>query len=230
MTTTINPDEIEKFSKIAHEWWDETGKFKPLHKFNPTRIEYIKAQVGDLTGKTLLDVGCGGGLLSEPMARLGATVTGIDAAEKNIKTASVHAEEQNLSINYVHTSIEEHHQTYDIILNMEVVEHVENPALFMQTCADRLNPGGMMIVATLNRTLKSYALAIVGAEYILRWLPRGTHDWKKFLKPAEVAEMLPSLDLKDITGVSYNPLKDSWKTGQDVDVNYLMCFQKVQDA
>ena len=195
--TTINQDEIQKFSKLADEWWDVSGKFKPLHMFNPIRIEYILDNIKDhfgesskelpLKGLKILDIGCGGGLMSEPMSRLGAEVTGIDASLKNIKVAKLHAEKNNLKINYINSSPENLHQdeNYDIILNLEIVEHVDNVDLYFESCSKLLKKNGIMFTATLNRTFTSFIKAIIGAEYILRWLPVGTHDWNKFFKPKE---------------------------------------------
>lgn len=234
---SVDPQEIEKFSKIADQWWDLQGKFKPLHKFNPTRIKYIKEKVqqhfgqDDLSGLEVLDIGCGGGLLSEPMCRLGANMTSIDASEKNIKTAQVHAENSGLQINYQCATAEElagQDKKFDLILNMEVIEHVADVKSFMQACCSLLKPNGLMVVATLNRTLKSYALAIIGAEYILRWLPIGTHSWKKFLKPSEIKTIVTEngLSLKEMQGVSFNPLTDKWKRSNDINVNYMMLFTK----
>jgi len=236
--TTIDPEDVGRFSAIAAEWWDETGKFKPLHKFNPSRLAYIRekalerfARDGNqrkpFEGLRLLDIGCGGGLLSEPMARLGFTVTGADASDRNIKTAATHAAEQGLTIDYRATTAEDlaaAGEAFDIILNMEVVEHVADVRLFMSSCAAMLKPGGMMIVATLNRTFKAWALAIVGAEYVLRWLPRGTHDWAKFLTPAEIRVALEEGGLKvaDLVGVTYNPIADRWSRSTDTGVNYMM--------
>ena len=196
--TTINQDEIQKFSKLADEWWDVSGKFKPLHMFNPIRIEYILDNIKDhfgesskelpLKGLKILDIGCGGGLMSEPMSRLGAEVTGIDASLKNIKVAKLHAEKNNLKINYINSSPENLHQdeNYDIILNLEIVEHVDNVDLYFESCSKLLKKNGIMFTATLNRTFTSFIKAIIGAEYILRWLPVGTHDWNKFFKPKEI--------------------------------------------
>ena len=201
-TSTINKKEIEKFSRIAEEWWDPTGKFKPLHKFNPIRISYIKEKIINsfklensdkpLQKIRLLDIGCGGGLLSEPMSRLGAEVTGIDASEKNIQVAKLHAKKNNLKINYLTASPEnlKIDGKFDVILNMEIVEHVENVEYFLQSCSKLLKPKGLMFVATLNKTFKSYIFAIVGAEYILKWLPIGTHEWEKFVKPEELETIL----------------------------------------
>lgn len=235
---SINPSEIEKFSRIAEEWWDLNGKFKPLHKLNPTRCQYIlkTAQAllhkNSLSGLNILDIGCGGGLLCEPMRLFGANVTGIDASEKNIKIASLHAQKSGLDINYLCTSAEELAATdaqFDIVLNMEVIEHVADVASFMEASCRLVKPGGIMIVATLNRTIKSFALAIVGAEYVLNWLPRGTHNWEKFLKPSEINTHLErgNMLLKEIKGVCLNPLKNEWKLSNDIAVNYMMCSVKV---
>ncbi len=216
---------------MADQWWDESGKFKPLHKFNPTRVSYIRDRLtehfGKLQGLDVLDIGCGGGLLCEPITRLGAKVTGIDASEKNIKIAAIHAENSGLDINYQCISAEEmaaKKKKFDVVLNMEVIEHVADVESFLAASCALVKPGGLMIVATLNRTVKSFALAIVGAEYVLRWLPRGTHDWKKFLKPSEIEAPISrgGLKLKEIQGVSYNPIKDSWNLSEDIDVNYMM--------
>lgn len=234
---SIDDDEIAKFTAMADDWWNENGKFKPLHKFNPVRIGYVRNTIcqhfkaDSLKGLNILDIGCGGGLLSEPMARLGANVTAIDASEKNIKIASLHAKNVGLDINYQNTTAEnmaKKKQQFDVVLNMEVIEHVADIASFMQACAKLLKPGGIMFIATLNRTIKSYGLAIVGAEYILRWLPRGTHNWNKFLKPSEINEYIVEngLKLETIQGVSYNPLTDIWKLSSDIDVNYMMVVGK----
>jgi 2-polyprenyl-6-hydroxyphenyl methylase/3-demethylubiquinone-9 3-methyltransferase len=234
---SIDESEIAKFSAMADEWWDLNGKFKPLHKFNPVRIAYIRDNVlshfnkDDFKGLSFLDIGCGGGLLSEPMARLGADVTSIDASEKNIKIASLHAQKSELDINYQCTSAEElatKSKKFDVVLNMEVIEHVADVEAFMQASCDLVKPGGLMFVATLNRTLKSYGLAIIGAEYILRWLPKGTHDWNKFLKPSEIDAHISNnaMKLKSLQGVSYNPLLDKWKLSDDLNVNYMMLTVK----
>ena len=203
--TTVDDAEIEKFSKMAAEWWDPFGKFKPLHKFNPVRIDLIRDRImahfrlerstqKPLSGLRLLDIGCGGGLVAEPMTRLGAAVVGLDAAEKNVKTAATHAAETGLDIDYRHGTVEELHAAgeppFDVVLNLEVVEHVADVPLFLQTSANMVKPGGLMVIATINRTLKALATAKIGAEYILRWLPRGTHDPRKFVKPAEVRKAL----------------------------------------
>ncbi|MEM7660775.1 MAG: bifunctional 2-polyprenyl-6-hydroxyphenol methylase/3-demethylubiquinol 3-O-methyltransferase UbiG [Pseudomonadota bacterium] len=236
---SIDADEVAKFTAIADEWWDPKGKFRPLHKFNPTRLGFIrdkaeahfgldKAAREPLKGLRLLDIGCGGGLVSEPMARLGASVTGIDASEANIKTALTHAKTSNLDIDYragtVEGLAEAGEPPFDIVLNLEVVEHVANPADFLTTSANLLAPGGLMILATLNRTAKAFALAIVGAEYVLGWLPRGTHEWNKFLKPEELAAPLRAAGLAPdpAIGVAYNPLTDAWALSKDPSVNYML--------
>ena len=237
---TINTKEIEKFSKLAEEWWNPTGKFKPLHKFNPIRIEYvrniiikhfkIKNSKKPLNKFSLLDIGCGGGLLSEPMCRLGADVTGIDASKKNIEISKIHAKEKKLKINYLNTSPEELNtkKKYDIILNMEIVEHVDNLNYFIKTCSNLLKKNGLMFVATLNRTLKSYIFAVVGAEYILKWLPIGTHEWNKFVRPKELSEICFKYNLKlnEESGVVFNLVINQWKTGNDKSVNYISSFIK----
>ena len=238
--TTINQEEIQKFSKLADEWWDVNGKFKPLHMFNPIRIDYILNTVKkhfNKTGKTLplkglkfLDIGCGGGLISEPMSRLGADITGIDASEKNIKIAKTHAKKNNLNIKYLNKSPEElnnSHQ-FDVILNLEIVEHVEDVNLYFESCVGLLKKNGLMFTATINRTFSSYIKAIIGAEYVLRWLPIGTHDWNKFLKPEEIESKITKLDLsiKDVKGLVFNPLTRKWKTSDDVSVNYVMVGTK----
>jgi 2-polyprenyl-6-hydroxyphenyl methylase/3-demethylubiquinone-9 3-methyltransferase len=234
---SIDETEIAKFSAMADEWWDLEGKFKPLHKFNPVRIGFVRdivqAHFGkdSLKGIEILDIGCGGGLLAEPMARLGAEVTAIDASEKNIKIASLHAKNVGLEIDYKCTSAEDLAATgkqFDVVLNMEVIEHVADVDSFVKASAALVKPGGLMIVATLNRTVKSYALAIVGAEYVLRWLPRGTHNWEKFLKPSEIERPLREngMAVKKIQGVSYNPVRDSWRLSEDIAVNYMVVAGK----
>ena len=241
MTTTssIDPAEVERFSRIAAEWWDPRGKFAPLHKFNPVRLSFIRDQAlyrfsrdakarRPFEGLRLLDIGCGGGLLSEPMTRLGFQVTGVDASERNIGTASAHAAEQGLSIDYrastAEALLEAGEPPFDVILNMEVIEHVADPAAYLRDCARLLKPGGMMIVATLNRTLKALALAKIGAEYILRWLPVGAHDWNKFLKPDEIRDFLAEepVVVDGPYGVVFNPLTGRWTESADTDVNYMM--------
>ncbi len=232
---SIDLVEVEKFSAIADEWWNESGKFKPLHKINPVRISYILESIKnsgkEIQNLSILDIGCGGGLLCEPLARLGAKVTGVDASEKNINIASIHAEKQGLEINYIATSVEElakKKKRYDLILNMEVIEHVADVDSFLESSAKLLKKDGLMFIATLNRTVKSYAFAIIGAEYILRWLPKNTHDWNKFLKPSEIEKKLRNceISLKELKGMSYNPVKDSWKLSDDIDVNYIMLAKK----
>ena len=237
---TINKEEIEKFSKIAEEWWDPEGKFKPLHKFNPIRISYIKEniietfkiheKVKPLKNIKILDVGCGGGLLSEPMSRLGAEVTAIDASNKNINVAKLHAKTSNLNINYICTSPEKlkFENKFDVILNMEIVEHVEDVSFFLKSCSNLLKKNGIMFVATLNKTLKSYVFAIVGAEYILRWLPIGTHEWEKFIKPDDLKNILKknNLELNRLDGMKFNILTDKWRISSDKSINYIAMFIK----
>ena len=237
---TINKKEIEKFTKIAEEWWNPNGKFKPLHKFNPIRISYIKEsiinefklkqKVKPLEKIKILDIGCGGGLLSEPMSRLGAEVTGIDASGKNIEIAKYHARKNNLNVKYLCSSPEKLKtiKKFDVILNMEIVEHVENVDFFLQSCSKLLKRNGIMFVATLNKTLKSYFFAIIGAEYILRWLPIGTHEWDKFVKPDDLINVLKKYDLKldSLDGMKFNLLKDEWKISSDKSVNYIGRFIK----
>ena len=237
---TINKKEIEKFSKIAEEWWDPHGKFKPLHKFNPIRISYIKEsiinsfklqeKVKPLKKVKILDIGCGGGLLSEPMSRLGADVMGIDASDKNIEIAKFHAKKDNLNIKYLCASPEQLNTStkFDVILNMEIVEHVKDVDFFLQSCSKLLRKNGIMFVATINKTLKSYFFAIIGAEYILRWLPIGTHEWEKFVKPDELVKILKKYDLRldSLDGMKFNLLKDEWKVSKDKSVNYIGRFIK----
>ena len=239
--TTINKEEIQKFSNLADEWWDVKGKFKPLHMFNPIRIEYIISKIKNhfeiqnnkeyfLENLNILDVGCGGGLISEPLSRLGANVTGIDASEKNIKIAKLHSAKSNLNIRYLNKSPENfnEYEKFDIILNLEIVEHVENVQLFINSCHKLLKKNGIMFTATLNRTFTSYIKAIIGAEYILRWLPVGTHDWNKFIKPEELEKKLVKKNLKtlDIKGFEFNPLFNKWKTSNNLSVNYIVCSKK----
>ena len=237
--SSIDPAEVETFSRIAGEWWDPRGKFAPLHRFNPVRLRFIRDQAlyrfsrdakarRPFEGLRLLDIGCGGGLLSEPMTRLGFQVTGVDASERNIGTASAHAAEQGLSIDYrastAEALLEAGEPPFDVILNMEVIEHVADPAAYLRDCARLLKPGGLMIVATLNRTLKALALAKIGAEYILRWLPVGAHDWNKFLKPDEIRDFLAEepVVVDGPYGVVFNPLTGRWTESADTDVNYMM--------
>jgi 2-polyprenyl-6-hydroxyphenyl methylase/3-demethylubiquinone-9 3-methyltransferase len=227
---------------MAEEWWNPHGKFKPIHKFNPVRLSYIRENAirhfgkdggvrQPLAGLKILDIGCGGGLLSEPLARLGASVTGIDAAERNIAIARLHAEQSGLEIDYRAQTAEAlaaTGKTFDIVLNMEVIEHVDDVPLFAQSCAALVEPGGLMVVATINRTARAYALAIFAAENVLRWLPRGTHDWNRFLTPDEVKALLKrnGLRIVDETGVVYNPLRDLWRQAPDMGVNYMLLAEK----
>ena len=239
-SSTINKKEIDKFSKIAEDWWNPEGKFKPLHQFNPERIKYIKDNTikhFNLTNKdkpfknlNILDIGCGGGLLSEPMSRLGGNVTGIDASEKNIISAKIHAKQNNLNISYFCNSPEnfKSNKKFDLVLNMEIVEHVEDVNFFIKKSSELLKKNGLMFVATLNRTLKSYVFAIIGAEYILRWLPIGTHEWNKFLTPEELTNFgqKNSLLVEKIDGMVFNPLTNRWNVSQDCAVNYIIKFKK----
>ncbi len=236
--STIDAKEVAKFEAMAAEWWDPHGKFKPLHMLNPCRLDYITAQIAaefdrDLTaprpfaGLKLLDIGCGGGLLSEPMARLGAEVTGADAAERNIPVAQIHAEQQGLEIAYRHATAEElvaEGAQFDVVLNMEVVEHVADPLAYLTACHDLLRPGGLMVCSTLNRNPKSYLMAIIGAEHVMRWLPRGTHDWSKFITPDELYDLLrqAGLDPVDRKGFVFDKLRWSWSiSDRDLSVNYV---------
>ena len=237
MNTTIDPAEYEKFSKMAEEWWNPSGKFKALHKFNPKRIEFIKEKlvkhfnitkddIKPLNKLNILDIGCGGGLLSEPMSRLGANVTGIDIVEKNINIANAHSSESGLNIKYRCITAEElsnENKKFDVILNMEVIEHVSDLNLFMESCEKLLKKDGILFFATLNRNIMSFGLAILGAEYVLGWLPKGTHDWNKFVTPDEIKILLRSSGLKinELVGMKYNPIYDSWYLSEDTSVNYL---------
>ncbi len=242
MSTTINKEEIQKFSKLADEWWDVNGKFKPLHMFNPIRIEYITEGIKKhynlnnnktnfLENINILDIGCGGGLISEPMARLGAKVTGIDASEKNINIAKLHSQKSKLKINYFNSSPEKmtDFEKFDVILNLEIVEHVDNVNLYIKSCHKLLKKNGMMFTATLNRSFSSYLKAIIGAEYILRWLPIGTHDWNKFIKPEELEKLLSQekFSTVDIKGLSFNPFFNKWKRTNDLSVNYIISSLKI---
>ena len=235
---SIDPAEVAKFSALAAEWWDPEGKFAPLHKFNPVRLDFIRREAAaqfnrdarslkPFGGLSLLDIGCGGGLLSEPMARLGFAVTGADASERNIGTARAHAAENGVAVDYRVATAEalaEEGMAFDIVLNMEVVEHVADVGAYLSACASLLKPGGITLVATLNKTFKSLALAKIGAEYVLGWLPRGTHDWDRFIPPTELrAELEKSgLTILKTQGVSFNPLAWNWKLSPDVDVNYMI--------
>lgn len=239
---SIDPAEVANFTAMAADWWNPAGKFRPLHQLGPVRLAYIRdrliARFGlesaarrPLAGLRLLDIGCGGGLIAEPMARLGATVVGVDAAEKNIGVARAHAAESGLEIDYRCTSAEalaDAGEQFDAVLALEVVEHVANVDTFLEACSRMVRPGGLLVAATLNRTPLSWAAAIVAAEYVLRWLPRGTHDWRKFLKPHELARGLRDhgLALADLRGMSYNPLRDSWRLTGDTSINYLLTAEK----
>jgi len=234
--SSVNKKEIEKFSKMAAEWWDPSGKFKPLHKFNPIRIKYIKENIINsfklktkprpLEKINILDIGCGGGLLSEPMTRLGANVTGIDASRKNISIAKLHAKKNKLKINYLCSSPEKLKikKKFDVILNMEIVEHVEDINFFINSCSKLLKKNGIMFVATLNKTLKSYMFAIIGAEYVLKWLPIGTHDWEKFVRPEDLKDILNKnkLKLEKLDGMNFNIIKDEWSISSDTSINYIV--------
>ena len=237
---TINKKEIDKFSKLADEWWDPEGKFKPLHNFNPVRLRYIKDTITKKFGNKseklplknikILDIGCGGGLLSEPLSRLGATVTGIDASDRNIKIAKMHLKKSKLDINYYCSSPDKFFakEKFDVVLNMEIVEHVDNVDFFLFKSSQLLKKNGLMFIATLNKTLKSYVFAIIGAEYILKWLPIGTHDWNKFLTPEDLINICKnnSLNLNDLIGVKFDILKNEWIVSEDSSVNYLAQFSK----
>ena len=240
-SNTINKLEIAKFSKIAAEWWSPNGKFKPLHKFNPIRIKYLKENIiehfklkqtnSPLKGLNILDIGCGGGLLSEPITRLGAKVTAIDASKKNIQVAKFHAKKNNLKINYLCSSPEKLNlnKKFDVVLNMEIVEHVEDLNFFIKKSSNLLKKNGLMFIATLNKTFKSYMFAIIGAEYVLRWLPIGTHDWEKFIKPDNLVSLAinSNVKLKKLSGMKFNPIIDSWSLSNDKSVNYIAKFKKI---
>lgn len=242
MTTTISPDEIDRFHKMAAEWWDPHGKFRPLHKFNPVRLAYIREHVlahfgrdggvmRPFEGLRLLDIGCGGGLLCEPMARLGADVVGADAGEKNVAIAALHAEQSGLEIDYRATTSEalaEAGEQFDVVLNMEVVEHVADVPLYLESCCKLVKPGGLMFVASINRTARAHALAIFAAENILRWLPRGTHQYDKLVTPEEIVSITGRNGMRviDRTGVTFNPLKNEWGKSRDMAVNYMLLLEK----
>ena len=243
MTTTIDPAEVAKFEAMAAEWWNPAGKFKPLHMLNPCRLDYITGQIAaefdrDVTraapfaGLRLLDIGCGGGLLSEPMARLGAGVVGADAAPRNIPVARLHAEQAGLKIDYRHTTAEDlaaAGERFDVVLNMEVVEHVSDPLAYLTACQQLLKPGGLMICSTLNRNPKSYLMAIIGAEHVMRWLPKGTHDWTRFITPDELYDLIrrAGLDPVDRKGMVFNPLGWSWSlSARDLSCNYVTASVK----
>ncbi len=240
--TTIDENEVEKFSKIADEWWDANGKFKPLHKFNPIRLSFFKQEICKffnrdekllmpLEGLKILDIGCGGGLVAEPISRLGAELVAIDASPKNINVAKIHAEKSGLKIDYQCITAEDlasQNQQFDVILALEIIEHVADVEKFIEACAKLLKPNGLLFVATLNRTAKSLLMAKFGVEYILRWLPIGTHDWRKFLKPSEIENIAKNrqIQLQKIQGFSYNLLKDQWSFSADLSINYCLIFKK----
>lgn len=242
-TNTIDPAEVAKFQAMADEWWDPKGKFRPLHQMNPCRLDYITQQIAAEFGRDLrdstpfrglriLDIGCGGGLLSEPMARLGADVVGADAAERNIPVARLHAEQSGLTVDYRHTTAEslaEAGERFDVVLNMEVVEHVADPLAYLTACQILLKPGGLMLCSTLNRNAKSFAMAIVGAEWVMRWLPKGTHDWQKFITPDELCDLIrrAGLDPVDRKGMVFNPISWRWSlSARDLSVNYVTASVK----
>jgi 2-polyprenyl-6-hydroxyphenyl methylase / 3-demethylubiquinone-9 3-methyltransferase len=243
--SSIDPADVARFSAIAEGWWDPNGKFAPLHRFNPVRLDFIREQAlarfgrdakarAPFEGLRLLDIGCGGGLLCEPMTRLGFAVTGVDASERNIDIASAHARAMELAIDYRCSTAEAllvDEARFDVILNMEVVEHVAEPGQYLRDCTSLLRPGGLMIVATLNRTLKALALAKIGAEYVLRWLPPETHDWRKFLKPGEIRGFLDGepVEVEGPFGVAFNPLSGRWTRGANADINYMMTVTRSAD-
>jgi len=239
--TTVDKKEIEKFSKLAQDWWNPNGKFKPLHLFNPTRIEFIKEKLishfklntkdtKPLKKLKILDIGCGGGLLCEPLNRLGAQITGIDASKENIESAKLHAKEMKLNIKYIHTAPENLNldNNFDVVLNMEVVEHVSNRNVFIKNCAQLVKKNGIMFVSTINKNLKSYIFAIVGAEYILRWLPIGTHDWNRFLTPNDLQNIVIKNNLleDETVGMKFNIFYNKWEKSEDISVNYISTFLK----
>ena len=237
LKTTIDRSEIEKFAAMAEAWWDPAGKFRPLHRLNPVRVSFIRDRVSahfgrnaddpaPLAGLTLIDIGSGGGLLTEPMARLGAQATGVDATPRNVEIARLHAEQGEVKATYLNCAAEDlvaQGQQFDVVLAMEIIEHVADVDAFLEACSRLLKPGGIMFIATMSRTIKSYAVAIIGAEYVMRWLPKGTHDWNRFIRPSEMARGLRhhGLQIAELTGVSYNPFKDSFHLSRDLDVNYM---------
>jgi len=231
---TVNSDEVNKFSSIADEWWDINGKFKKLHEMNPIRIEYIKDNIikkfQTIENKKILDIGCGGGLLCEPMARMGGIVTGVDASEENINIAKMHAQKQNLNINYTANNIENLpiNQKYDVITAMEIIEHVDNIPLFLESCCNLLNDNGILFISTMNRTPKSFLQTIIIAEYILNWIPKGTHNWNKYPKPSEINDIINKYDIyiQDIKGIKYNLLNNNWHLTNKIDINYIMTCYK----
>lgn len=237
-SASVDPVEVERFSRLAKEWWDPKGKFKPLHKFNPVRLGYLKRELcrhfgrdaralDALKGLRILDIGCGGGLVAEPLARLGADVVGIDPSGTNVEVARLHAAASGVAVTYRATTAEDlaaSRETFDVVLALEVVEHVTDVSAFLDVAAGMVRPGGLMVVATINRTLKALGLAIVGAEYVLRWLPRGTHSYDKLVRPDEVEQPLrdAGLVILERTGVVYDPFRDLWKESTDTDVNYMV--------
>lgn len=239
---SVNQEEVARFAALAGQWWSPTGPYAPLHKLTPVRVEYVRDRLAQrfardtsnlksLNGLNLLDVGCGGGILSEPLARLGASVTGIEPAPESIAVAKAHAEEADLAIDYRAAAAEEllaEGRTFDAVIASEVIEHVDDPAAFIKTLTGLARPGGLVLVSTLNRTLKSFALAIVGAEYVLRWIPAGTHDWQKFVTPDEMQSYCAAagLDVSDVTGMIYDPLRDRWRLGRDSGCNYWVTAEK----
>lgn len=239
---TVDPNEIARFTALAEEWWNPNGKFRPIHMFDPVRRDYIADRIARhfrrdsedeaaLAGLSILDVGCGAGLLCEPLAERGAHVVGIDATARNIEIARWHAAQSRLDVDYRHCLAEhviETSERFDVVLNTEVIEHVADPERLMKECCDLVKPGGVMIVATLNRTLRSFLLAIIGAEYVLRWLPKGTHDWKRFLRPSEIGAMIEphGLEVSDVTGVSFSPVASRWRLSGDTSVNYMLLAVK----
>jgi 2-polyprenyl-6-hydroxyphenyl methylase/3-demethylubiquinone-9 3-methyltransferase len=239
---SVDPTEVARFSALAEEWWDPAGKFRPLHKLNPTRLAFVRDRVAGHFGRdplagqpfdglTILDIGCGGGLLAEPLRRLGARVTGIDASGRNVEVAALHAAQGGLEGDYRHATAErlaEAGESFDVVLNMEVVEHVADLNAFLDASSALVKPGGAMVVATLNRTPKAFLLGILGAEYLLRWLPPGTHDWRRFVRPSELARALGAggLSVTEIAGMTYNPLTDAWRLARDTDVNYMVLAVK----
>lgn len=243
MSSTIDPQDVSNFESQAHLWWDEVGPFKPLHKINPHRISFIKSEIMShflldedklskpLSSLKILDIGCGGGLVCEPLCRLGGTVTGIDAGAENIRVASAHAEQHDLTISYIHTTAEDHlksNKIYDVVIALEIIEHVSDVPLFLKSCVELLKPGGVLIMSTLNRTVKSYLLGIVAAEYILRWVPQGTHNWRQFIEPAELVFHLEDLGVKtkSLKGIEFNPFTRKWFLSDGIDVNYLLSATK----
>ncbi|MES2215339.1 MAG: bifunctional 2-polyprenyl-6-hydroxyphenol methylase/3-demethylubiquinol 3-O-methyltransferase UbiG [Pseudomonadota bacterium] len=232
--TTVSTSEVEKFSKLADQWWDPDGEFRTLHQINPVRLFYIKEKIVEHFGEfkpgiAILDIGCGGGLVSVPLAKIGAKVTGLDASSQNINTASLHAKKQGLDIEYIAGTVEEHKGLYDVVLCLEIIEHVQDAEFFIKSAMRLVKPGGVMILSTINRTAKAYAAAILCGEYILRWLPVGTHEFSKFIKPSEISDYLlgSTFRLKELKGLGYSPLTKGWKLQDDIDVNYFAVMEFV---